>query len=242
MQAIPIYPLCRFTSYLYFVILSQPTCVCIIYSVFYTVPTLYVAYRHIHTYISLSHLRVTWRDHAFLLLNTWEYIDKTRVFFYKTSPVNKMRKLNIWYNTVIPTTVHIQTSSLIPILSLYLFISPVPESPIAFSRHVPSASFNLEEFLSLALHFLSLTFLTRSGQFFCRIDVAQILFAVSSWLVSGYAFLLRLPQRRRCISLSTTCGGTVSIFLFVGGVSLTTWFRGCAPDSPTVHLLFSICS
>lgn len=89
---------------------------------------------------------------------------RIRIFFCKTT--TQLTKLeNVLFNPWATFKFHSLSQSCL----LFVYFFPFPESPIAFSCHVPLISFNLEEFLSLSLYYLNLTFLKGLGSLFCRV-------------------------------------------------------------------------
>lgn len=122
------------------------------------------------------------------------YFLRTRIFSDKIfSTVIKLKKFKLIQYCII----HIPILSIVSIMN---FFSPFNQGLcIAFSCHVCLVSFNLEQFFSPSLSFMTLTFFYEYRpvfSFFWRMFLILGLSDVFSWLDSGYVCLawIYMPQ------------------------------------------------
>ena len=97
----------------------------------------------------------------------------------------------------------------------------------AFSHLVSLVSFDLEKFASLFL--LWFTFLKSLGQVFCRMSLHLDLSNVAWWLILGYMFLVRKPQKSCWTLFSALPIRSMWCWLvsLLAVLTLTNWLRWC---------------
>ena len=128
---------------------------------------------------------------------------------------------------------------------LYVYPLLVPGPPIAFSFHVLSASFNLEELLRFSVCFSNMIILKSLDQvFFLQNDLTQILFSLPIICFRLCTFVkISASQFVSFSSKSITLGGTGCSFShLLKMLPLITWLKRCASSSPTVQLLLFLCN
>ena len=100
-------------------------------------------------------------------------------------------------------------------------------------------SFNLEQFISFSLSFITLTFLRSAQQLFCRMSLSLGLSDVSSWVDSGYAFLAEISQNW-CVFLSASYQEAKNVsfplLMLLTMIILIISLRWCLPVFSTMKL------
>ena len=109
----------------------------------------------------------------------------------------------------------------------------------AFSCHVSSISFSLEEFLGLLLTFKTSTLLKTTSQLFWRMSLNLGLPDVCSWLDSGYIPLAGLWQKWHC-TLHSVRWSSISVCPITDEFALITWLKWYVLGFSTVKLFFVI--